>query len=429
MAKVTGSVRGLDFREFVRPGDGVLWGQACAEPVTLVTRLLEQRHELPGLTVFLGIPVAGTVGVEHTDALRFTSYTGAGGNADLQSAGALEVLPSHYSTYPQLIRSGLIRADVVLVQLSAPDDSGRYSLGLTRDYLAEAVQQARVLIGEVNPRVPWTNGGPALTRSDLAAIIGSSGPPAEHRLHDATTVQERIAHRVAGLIDDGATLQLGVGDLVQGVLPQLTDRRRLGIHSGQISDGVADLMQAGVITGESKTLDRDVTVTGMLLGSQRLFDYAHHNPRIQMRDACYTHHPDVLAGQERLIAVNSAVEVDLTGQVNAEAARGRYIGSVGGAIDFLRGAARSRGGQPIVMLPATAGPTSRIVARLNGPVSTPRSDAGLIVTEHGVADLRGKTLEQRTRLMIEIAAPEHRASLESEAETVLGKARPEKERS
>ena len=185
-----------------------------------------------------------------------------------------------------------------------------------------------------------------------------------------TAVQRAIAANVAGLIEDGATLQFGIGALPEAVLSELSGRRHLGVHSGLLPDPLVDLMEQGVVTGERKSLDRGLAVGGMLHGSRRLFDYADRNERIVLRDTDYTHAADVLAAQDRFVALNAAIEVDLSGQVNAEVARGRYIGAVGGAGDFLRGAARSRGGLPVVMLPARAGTASRIVARLSGPVST-----------------------------------------------------------
>src|SRR5690606_34878605 len=194
------------------------------------------------------------------------------------------------------------------------------------------------------------------------------------------------------------------------------DRRDLGGHSGLIRDAVADLMEAGVITNARKSLDRGRSVGGMLMGTRRLFSFAHRNPAVQLRETGYTHDLSVLAAQDRLVAINSAVEVDLSGQISAELVAGDYVGAVGGAVDFLRGAARSKGGLPIVALPSTAGSTSRIVPALSGPVSTARADAGLVVTEYGVADLRGQPLRSRYERMLAIAHPDHRRALEEAVE-------------
>jgi acetyl-CoA hydrolase len=413
-----GSVDDLDWGSYLKPGDRVLWGQACAEPRTLVEHFLASRA-VTGLTAFVGIPASNLLDVSHADRVRFTSYTGAGANSVLYSAGALEIIPAHYSHLPDLIARGRIGAEVVLVQLAGPDRQGRYSLGITRDYLVEAVERAHAVIAEVSSAVPWTVSGPYLTEEALAVIVPSRYAPAELPITTPSTVQDVIASNVADLVDDGSTLQLGVGSLSEAVLTRLAGRRHLGVHSGLLSDGLVDLIQGGIVTGERKTVDRGLVVGGMLYGSRKLFAFAHRNDAICLRGIRYTHDQSVLAAQHKFTALNSAVEVDLTGQVNAEVARGRYVGSVGGAVDFLRGAARSPGGIPVVMLPSKAGTVSRIVAQLNGPVSTPRSDAGVVVTEHGVADLRGLTLAERAERMIAIAAPEFRKTLTASADAVL----------
>src|SRR3984957_17411617 len=413
MVSVLASVAELDFSRYLRAGDAILWAQACAEPRTLVEHLLAQQaaegQAVAALRAFIGVPAAGTISPRHAQQLELTSYTGAGSNAALHAAGALDILPAPYSSFPELIRRGTIGADVVLVHLSPPDASGRHSLGIARDYLVAGLSRARVIIGEVSPLVPWTGGGPTLAASELAALVPSRSPPAEVMTPPPTAVQQAIAANVAGLIEDGATLQFGIGALPEAVLRQLSGRRHLGVPSGLLPDPLVDLMESGVVTGERKSLDRGLAVGGMLHGSRRLFDYAHRNERIRLRETRHPHPAGVLAPQDRFVALNAGIEVALSGQVNAEVARGRYIGAVGGAGDFLRGAARSRGGIPVVMLPARAGAASRIVARLSGPVSTARSDTGVVVTEHGVADLRGLSLRQRAERMIAIAAPEDRA--------------------
>jgi acyl-CoA hydrolase len=416
------SVDELDYRDYLHPGDRLVWGQACGEPHTLVEHLLS--GPLPrGLSAFVGINVANTVRVEHAARVRLTSYIGSGGNSVLHAAGLLDIAPWHYSTLPEFVRAPDTGADVVLVRIPPPDPRGRVSLGTNYDYVADALEHARVVIAEIDERAPYTDGDADLSTADIDVAVPARQPSAELASRPPNTVQQRIAAHVADLVDDGATLQVGVGSLTDAVLARLTDRRRLGLHSGQIPDGIADLMMRGVLTGERKSLDRGVAVGGMLLGTQRLFDFAHRNPRISLRRAGYTHAHAVLAQQPKLTAINSALEVDLTGQINSEVARGRYVGAVGGAVDFLRGAAASPGGVPIIMLPATAGPASRIVATLSGPVSTPRSDTAVVVTEHGHADLRGLTLSQRADALIAIATPEHRNQLSHAADAAIAAAR------
>ncbi|MBS0469149.1 MAG: acetyl-CoA hydrolase/transferase family protein [Proteobacteria bacterium] len=406
----------------IRPGDTLWWGQATAEPLTLTRALARQRHAIARggrLRVFVGMAASDTLKPEQADVIDFFGYAAGGAHRKLADAGVLDILPSHYSHLPGLIRAGRLPADVVLLQLSPPDEQGRYSLGLVQEYLPAALERARVVIGEVNPAIPWTHGGLHLKASDFALLIDAEHAPLDQPRGAIGAAEQAIARHIAGLIEDGATLQLGVGNLPEAVLAALHGHRDLGLHSGAVTDGVAQLAEAGVLTNASKSIDQGVGVGGILMGSETLRRWAHRNPQIELRGTDYTHDPEVLASSHKLAAINAAIEVDLTGQINAEVAAGCYVGAVGGAVDFLRGAARSKGGLPIVALPATAKGASRIVAQLSGPVSTPRSDAGLIVTEHGVADLRGQTLGQRVRRLMAIAAPEHRESLERQAHETL----------
>ena len=409
-------------QDLIRPGDTLWWGQATAEPLTLTRALVAHRHALAQggrLRVFVGIGASDTLQPEQADAIDFFGYAAGGPHRSLAQAGVLDILPSHYSHLPGLIQGGVLPADVLLLQVSPPDDEGRHSLGLVREYLPAVLDRARVVIGEVNPAIPWTHGGPYLKADDFALLVNAEGPPLDMARSAAGAVEQAIAGHIAARIEDGATLQLGIGNLPEAVLAALHGHRDLGLHSGAVSDGIALLAEAGVLTNAKKSLDQGVGIGGILMGGERLRRWAHRNPALQLRATDYTHDPEVLAASHKLAAINAAIEVDLTGQINAEVAAGCYVGAVGGAVDFLRGAARSRGGLPIVALPATAKGASRIVARLSGPVSTPRSDAGLIVTEHGVADLRGQPLSRRVRRLIDIAAPEHRADLERQAHETL----------
>jgi len=404
----------LDLSELIRPGDTVLWGQANAEPLPLTQALMEQRARIGRFRVMLGIASSRTCRPKHADVVDFLAYCGAGANRELGNTGALDILPSHYSQLPGLIASGALRIDVLMLQLAPADSHGRYSLGIAHEYLLPALDHARVVIAEVNRQAPRTFGERTLGDADLDAILHTDRPPLENPPARIREADARIAAHIAGLIDDGATLQMGIGAIPDAVLGALRGHRDLGVHSGSLGDGVAQLMQAGVITNARKNRDRGVSIGGVLLGSRVIHDFAHDNPAIQLRSTTYTHDPDVLASLDRFVAINSAVEVDLTGQVNSEIAAGSYVGAVGGALDFLRGAQRSRGGLPIIALPSTAGANSRIVARLNGPATIPRSDAGLIITEYGVADLRGKSLRQRVECLLEVTHPQHRAALEAQ---------------
>jgi acetyl-CoA hydrolase len=410
---------GPDLSPYIKPGDALLWGQAHAEPVTLIRALIAQRAQFSPLRVFLGIGQSGLLTAEHADAFRFTGYCGSGPNRVLAKAGLLDVLPCHYTQLSALIDAGTIPLDVLMLQLSPPDEEGRHSLGLAREYLVAAVRKARVIIGEVNPRVPWTHGGPYLQPKDVDLLIDSDAPLPSVEPGKGGAAERAIGAHVAGLIADGATVQTGIGSLPDAILDALDGHRDIGLHTGAAGDAVARLAEAGVINNSRKTIDRGIGVAGVLIGGAALHRYAHRNPALEMRASDYTHGLDVIAKIDNFVSINSAIEVDLTGQVNAEVAGDAYVGAIGGALDFARGAQRSRGGIAITALPSTAGARSRIVANLSGPVTLPRSDVGVIVTEHGVADLRGATLSERVRRLIAIAAPEHREQLARDAHAQL----------
>lgn len=399
----------------IRPGDTVMWGQSHAEPVTLMRALVAQRHGFKRIRVFLGIGLADVLTPEHADAIDFLAYCGSGANRKLARANVLDILPAHYSQLPELIRSGALRIDVVMLQVSPPDEHGRYSLGLAREYLVEALKHARAIVAEVHPDVPWTYGGPFLRAADIDLLVTSDTPFPDAAETTPGPVEQAIGQHVASLVEDGATLQTGIGAIPDAVMAALHDKRDLGVHTGSIGDGIAALCEAGVVTNARKTIDAGITVGGVIIGSARVRRFSHRNPALELRGTEYTHNPHVLRRIERFTAINSAVEVDLTGQVNAEVVGGTYVGAVGGVGDFLRAAQASRGGVPIVALPSTAGAHSRIVTTLSGPVTVPRSDACVIVTEYGIADLRGLSLAQRVPKMIAIAHPDHRERLAREA--------------
>jgi len=409
-------VRDLDLSGVVRPGDAIVVGQGCAEPQTLVEALLAQRRALSGCRVFLGINYSGLIRPEHADHLKLSAYCGAGHNRALAAAGVLDIHPHPYSRLGALIRERRLPCDVVFVQLSPPNARGEHSLGLAAEYLVPALETARAVVAEVNDEVPWTHGVRTLRESDLALAVRTSRPPAQALAGAPGEVERRIAAHAAQFIPDGATLELGLGALPDAVLEALGERKDLGVHSGAVGDGVAELMRRGAVTNARKPIDAGRTVAGILLGTRRLFEFARDNPALWLASSEYTHDPRVLARFERFVAVNSAVEVDLTGQVNAEVAAGSYVGAVGGALDFVRAANQSPGGVSLVVLPSSVGVrASRIVARLSGPVATPRSEAGVFVTEWGAADLRGLTLRERASRMIGIAHPAFRETLEREA--------------
>lgn len=369
----------VDLASVVRPGDGIICGQACAEPQTLLEALVAQRAALAGARLFLGASYSGIVKAEHAEHLRLTSYGAIGRNRALADAGALEIIPVPYSRLGSLIRDKTIPADVVMVQVSPPNARGEHSLGLAADYLIPAIEAARAVIGEVNDQVPWTHTERLLRKEDFALRVESSRTPAALPAPKRSGLEEAIGEHAAAWVPDGATLEFGIGALPDAICRFLQVHRNLVVHSGTVGDGVIAL--------GAQRLD-----CAMLIGSRRLFEFARENPAVRLRSSEYTHDPRVLAGIERFVAINSAVEVDLTGQVNSEVANGSYVGAVGGAPDFARAASQSPGGVSIIMVPGT-----RIVERLGGPVTVGRSDAGIVVTEKGAADLRGCSLRERER--------------------------------
>lgn len=407
----------LQFRDYIRPGDRVTWGQCAAEPIVLTALLMKQRHQIGGRwCAFVGTSWrADTLNPDYTDVVEFEAWGAAGHNRSLAQSGLLNILSCHYSEFEYALGPrGPNRVDVLLLQVAPRGPGGRFSLSAAHEYLVPLIDTSRVVVAQVNEYAPWTFGGRELDDRDIDVLVYASHPLALSRKSVPSETDVAVARNIAGLIDDGDTLQMGMGTIPDALLGELSDRRDLGVHSGALSDEYVELAERGVITNARKSVDRGVTVAGVLMGGQRLLEHVHLNPALLMRETGYTHSIQVLAAQDRLVAINGAVEVDLTGQVNAESVGGRYVGAIGGAADFLRGARLSHGGKAVIGLPARAGSRSRIVARLNGPVSTPRSDVCFVATEYGVADLRGTTVAQRVARMMAIAHPDDRADLEEE---------------
>jgi acyl-CoA hydrolase len=409
----------LDLSEFLRPGDRIVLGHACGEPVTLAEALLAQAASIGGLSAFLATSFSGLFTPEATGGLEIMSMGAIGALRTLTRAHRLGVIPCHVGQIGPMIETGHIGCDVAFVQVSPADAAGNHSLGLVSDYTRAAVARARVVVAEVNERVPVTH-GERLAAAEIDYAVPVCRQPVEVASAAITETDEAIARHAAGYVEDGSVLQIGIGAVPDAFVRLLGDRRDLGVHSGMLGDGLVDLAEAGVITNARKPIDRGVSVTGSLIGTRRLHEFAHRNQEIRMCDTSYTHDATVLARLDKLVTVNSAVEVDLTGQVNAEQAGSAYLGGTGGQVDFVRAGARSPGGHAIIALPATArgGTVSRITARLSGPVTTARSEVDVIVTEFGAAELKGQPLAERARRLTAIAHPGFREELEREAHLV-----------
>jgi acyl-CoA hydrolase len=414
-------LQNLDLAGIIRDGDHIVWGSGTGEPVRLITKFLEQRHRIGRTSVFLGgISYTDTLKPEHADVVSFSGFGAMARLRGFCRAGALRVIPCHLSALCGYLETGIIGSDVVLVKLSARDESGRYSFSLENDYLQAAMAHARVIIAEVNDQLPWTYFDGQLDPSRIDYVVHTSEPPIEVEPATFGPTEKKIAEHINKYIEDGSTIEIGIGAIPDAVLADVGDRRDLGIHSGLIGDRVAELMESGVITNARKPIDTGLTVCGSLRGTQRLYKFAHRNCAIRLFTFMHTHRAEILSQLDNFVAINSAIEVDLTGQINAEIASGVQVGGVGGQGDFLRGANLAARGHAIVAMPATAlgGKASRIVARLSGVVTTARSDADVIVTEFGAAELRGQPLDERARRMIAIAHPDFQESLEREGREI-----------
>jgi len=409
------SVGSLDLARYIKAGDGIWWSQTSAEPTPLVHALLDQVDRIGPVRAFVGMTWNTRLTTELPENLSVVSYGALGELRALSKAGLLEVIPCNYSALPRLFAQGALPHDVGLVQVSPPDADGLCSLGVGVDYIADALDHTRVLIAEVNHQMPSTIGSTKIPLARFAATVETDRPLLALVSPPASQTESTIAALVAGLVEDGDTLQLGVGALPSAVLARLSERNDLGIHSGMISDGVVELIDLGVITGDAKEIDRGVVVTGAALGSSALYERV-RELGIQFRPASYTHSPQTLSQLRRLVSVNSAIEVDLTGQVNAERRHGTYVGAVGGQSDFSR-AASLTGRRSIIALRSRSGSHSTIVPSTR-TVTTSRADVDVVVTEHGIAELRGHGFRERARRLAAIADPEFRAELE---ETFVGR--------
>jgi acyl-CoA hydrolase len=412
---ITLSPDDLNLANLVRANEHLVISEAAGEPQTLVEKLVEQRAALSGVHVFLGVGVSPTFRPEHADHLVFKGTGGSMTYRPLVRSGAMSVISHHFSDLPRLLRQGQIRCDVVLIQLSPPNERGEYSFGLSCDYLRGAMAQARLVIAEINDQLPQTPCENPVRADEIDVAIHTSRPPLEWPAPAAGELEQRIARHVADLIPNRATLQMGLGSLPEALCDQLHAHQDLGIHSGMLGDGFVRLVQQGVVTNAYKEADAGVSVAAVLIGTRVLYQHVHQNPSFRLCEAEVSHGAASLARFKRFHSVNSALEVDLTGQVNAEAIGKDFVGTIGGQVDFVRAATRSEGGRSIIALPSATRQSSRIVSQLHGPVTTARSDVDVIVTEHGCAHLRGLSGRERALAMIAIAAPQYRDTLTHEA--------------
>jgi acyl-CoA hydrolase len=403
-----------EITRYIRPGDVAVVGQVLGEPTALLEELIRHADELAGVTLFVGMSVTGVL-TRIPPGIDLVSSVGMAPNSGLIANGRMRLVPCHMSQLPWLLSAGPLRADVALVLLSPPDSDGYCSLGVTSDYAWQAVQSAPVVLAEINDNVPVIAGDTRVHVSQLAYSVRTSRPLPEYHRSPPTDLELRIAQQVAGYITDGSCLQVGIGRLGEAILQSVADRRDLGVHAGMVGDTILEMMRDGVITNARKGTDRGLAVAGSVLGSSRGVAMAAREPRLRIVSIAQTHDPGRIEALSDFVCVNSAIEVDLLGQVNTETADGRYVGAIGGAVDFLRAAVRAPGGCSVVALPsATSRGRPRIVDRVDR-VSALGSDVDVIATEYGTAELRGQSTAERARRIIEIAAPEQRETLRAAA--------------
>jgi|SRR5579871_2900986 len=413
-SKITTPERAVDV---VRSGDRVWIHEGCATPQILVQALLKRYRELRNveITHMLTFGDADYTRPEYEGHFRHNGLFLGENVRGAVMEGRADYTPIFLSEIEALFSSGALPLDVAFIHVSPPDEHGYVSLGVGIDCTLTAARCARYVIAEINDQMPRTLGDTFLHISKLAAIVETSHPLPELKCPPFSILQHRIAENVASLVPNGATLQIGIGGIPDAVLSCLRDRKDLGIHSEMCSDGVIPLIEAGVITGERKTLHRGKIVAGFVLGTNKLFRFIHENPIFEFHPTAYTNDPFVIAQNEKMVAINSAIQVDLTGQVCADSIGTKPYSGFGGQTDFVRGAARSKGGKPIVALPSTCkdGKVSRIAPVLDpgAGVVTSRADVHYVVTEHGIAYLHGKSLRQRAEALIAIADPKFRDAL------------------
>lgn len=404
----------------LRPGMRVLVPPGCAEPRTLVEEIVRQVARLRPLTLMGGLLLGDYpfCAAEHREDFRWVTFHVMPALRQAMARGQVEFIPARYfDTLWIFAPGGPWAADAVLVQTAPPDADGRLSLGVSTSYPLPLARTAPLVIAEVNSRMPRTRGDSALPLDRVAAWVEVDRPLVPYPSPPAGETERRIARHVGELVPDGATIQVGIGSVPEAVVGELGDRRDLGVHS-LLVDAMLPLIERGVITNARKTRNPGRLDLGEIMGTERLFRFAHENPMVNMEPSSSIHNPLVVARLERFVSVNSAIEVDLSGQVNAESIGDRQVAGIGGQFDFVEGAYWAPGGRSIIALPATGrgGEVSRIVARLpaGAKVTTPRHLTDCVVTEYGRADLRGRSVEQRARALLAIAHPAFREPLERE---------------
>ncbi len=405
----------------LRPGQRIFIGTGCGEPKELVKALTDRASKLADMEIIqlLTLGEAPYAHKELADCFLVNSFFVAENVRGLIQEGLGKYTPIFLSDIPRLFSSGQLPLDAALIQVTPPDERGRVSLGVSVDIVKSAAENASLVIAQVNPQMPRTLGDSFIDIYDLDFLVPVDTPIFEATLPESTEVAREIGERIAALVEDGSTIEVGIGRIPHATVDFLKEKQNLGVHTEMFTDNIIDLVESGAVTGAKKTLDRGKIVASFCFGTRRLYDYIHNNPLFSFRPTEYVNDPFIIAKQYKMVAINTALEIDLTGQVCADSLGTKFYSGIGGQADFNNGAARSYGGKAIIALPSTTtdGTTSRIVAKLSpgAGVVTTRGDVHYVVTEYGVAYLHGKSVRDRALALISIAHPRFLETLLKEA--------------
>lgn len=406
----------------IKSGDRVVLGCACGESKDVIDAIVRNKDLYENVEFTQMVPMGKG---EYTKPgmephFRYNAIFVGGCTRDAVNEGRADYTPCFFYEVPRLFKDGYLPVDVALIQLSRPDEHGYCSFGVSNDYTKPATHVAKLVIAEVNDQMPRTMGDSFIHVSDIDYIVETSNPIVELHPPKISAVEKAIGENCASLIEDGSTLQLGIGSIPDAVLLFLKDKKDLGVHSEMFSDGIVDLVEAGVINNSKKTLHKGKMVVTFLMGTKRLYDFVNNNPSVEMYPVDYVNDPCVIMQNHKMVSINSCIQVDLMGQVVSESIGLKQFTGVGGQVDYVRGASMTKDGKSIIAIPSTAskGKVSRIVPFLDqgAAVTTSRNDVNYIVTEYGIASLKGKTLRDRARALIQIAHPDFREKLIEEWE-------------
>ena len=400
----------------------IVLGHAAGEPKAVINAMVKNKEYYSNIEIvhLVGLGPGDYVKEEMTAHFRHNSLFAGSSTRKAIEEGLADYTPCFFSEVPRMFRDEYLKVDVAIIQVSPPDENGYCSFGISDDYTKPAAECAHLVIAEVNPNMPRTLGDSFIHISDIDYVVEVDYPLIEIPQSSIGDVEKAIGKNCAELIEDGATLQLGIGSIPDAVLLFLKDKKDLGIHSEMISDGVLDLIENGVITNKRKNIHKNTMIVTFAMGSRRLYDFLNNNPMVAMYPVDYVNNPYVIGKNDNMISINSCLQVDLMGQVVAESMGVKQFSGVGGQVDFIRGANLSKGGRSIIAMPSTAakGTISRIVPFLEPgtAVTTSRNDVHYVITEYGIAELKGKTLKERARALINIAHPRFRDDLIKEWE-------------